>query len=142
MGEQKVVVDSVIIFNKKVLMVKRAKDAKFLPGYWEFPGGKVEFKEDLEKALYREVREECNISIQILNTLTVDQFYMNKKVSDKQFIDIFFLCETHEPEKIVLNSEHSEYKWVEFSEMNRLKVSKYLKSICNKLQNHPLLLKL
>lgn len=140
MNEQKVVVDSVIIVNKKVLMVKRADDAIFLPGYWEFPGGKIEYAEIPGDALKREVNEECNINIEIISPLIVDHFYMNKNLSKKQFIDIFYLCKTFDNDKVVLNPEHSEYKWVEFNNVNKLKVSKYLKSVWSKIMEHPLLL--
>jgi 8-oxo-dGTP diphosphatase len=139
MNEQKVVVNSVIIANKKVFMVRRADDAKFLPGHWEFPGGKVNYAEIPEDALRREVKEECNINIEIINPLIVDQFYMDRNISDKQFIDIFYLCKTFDYENVVINPEHTEYRWVELNDVNKLKVSKYLKSVWKKIEKHPLL---
>ena len=141
MNEQKVVVNSVIIINKKVFMVKRADDAKFLPGYWEFPGGKVNYAETPEDALKREVNEECNIDIEIISPLIVDHFYMDKNMLEKQFIDIFYLCKTYGSKNVAINPEHTEYKWIEFNDVNKLKISKYLNSVWNKIQKHPLLLK-
>ena len=140
MNEQKVVVNSIIIIDGKVFMVKRSNDAKFLPGYWEFPGGKVNYTETPENALRREINEECNINIEIISPLIVDQFYMNKDISEKQFIDIFYLCKTINNENVFINPEHTEYKWVELNNVYKLRISEYLKSVWNKIQKHPLLL--
>ncbi|MDE0114687.1 MAG: (deoxy)nucleoside triphosphate pyrophosphohydrolase [Albidovulum sp.] len=44
----------------RVLLTKRP-EGKWMAGYWEFPGGKVEAGETPEKALIRELREELGI---------------------------------------------------------------------------------
>lgn len=41
---------------------------------WEFPGGKVEHGESLEQALHREIREELDIEIEILQPLGESTF--------------------------------------------------------------------
>ena len=38
-------------------------------GKWELPGGKLEFGEDPETALLREVREECGLEVKIIRLL-------------------------------------------------------------------------
>jgi mutator protein MutT len=49
---------SVLVFQRK------NKDGS--PGLWEFPGGKVETGESDEQALVREISEELDINIQVL----------------------------------------------------------------------------
>jgi 8-oxo-dGTP diphosphatase len=59
------VVGAVIInHNNEVLCALRSQEMS-LPGYWEFPGGKIEPGEDPDDALTREINEElhCHISV-------------------------------------------------------------------------------
>jgi len=59
---QLVVSIALINENDQILISKRPKK-KFLSGYWEFPGGKVEKNEVPENAIIREVKEELDIDI-------------------------------------------------------------------------------
>lgn len=51
--------------KKEILIAKRKKD-KILGGFWEFPGGKVEEGESPEESLIRELKEEMNIHIEVI----------------------------------------------------------------------------
>lgn len=44
------------------------------PGKWEFPGGKIETGETDEDCLIREIREELDVSIEILHSLEGQPF--------------------------------------------------------------------
>lgn len=48
--------------NGEVLLGRRPKGKPY-PGYWEFPGGKVEPGESIESALKREFIEELDVTI-------------------------------------------------------------------------------
>ena len=44
----------------KVFLPKRANTKKFLPGVYELPGGHIDYGEDIEDGLRREIKEEFN----------------------------------------------------------------------------------
>ena len=55
---------AVILAGEKVLLTRRP-DGKRHPGFWEFPGGKVDPGESPEEALCREIREELDAEVRV-----------------------------------------------------------------------------
>lgn len=54
-------VDAFIVYNKKVLLILHKKH-----NMWLAVGGHIELNEDPEAALFREVKEECGLEIEII----------------------------------------------------------------------------
>lgn len=101
---------AVIIHNSKVLIAKRPSN-KFLGGYWEFPGGKLEAGETPETCLHRELAEELEISVKI-------NYFLTEQIFDYgQFVVCLkvFLCNLNGG-KLKLN-DHDEIKWVEKNQL-------------------------
>lgn len=57
-------------------------------GEWSFPGGHLEYFEDLEACAKREVREEIGIEIENLKFLTITNDIFEKE--NKHYITIYF----------------------------------------------------
>jgi mutator protein MutT len=55
--------------NFEVFLAKRGDNARNERGCWEIPGGRVEFGETLQTAIVREMKEEYNIEIELLEQL-------------------------------------------------------------------------
>jgi len=49
----------------RIFLQRRALDARWLPGLWELPGGKVEPGESAAEAVLREVREELGVQARL-----------------------------------------------------------------------------
>ena len=56
------VVAGILIDNRNFLISSRPKKKDY-EGFWEFPGGKVNYSESKEEALYREIKEELNTEL-------------------------------------------------------------------------------
>ena len=68
------VVAAIIIDNDKVFATQRGY-GEFKDG-WEFPGGKIDEGETAEEALVREIKEELDTEIEVINLLdTVEYDY-------------------------------------------------------------------
>ncbi len=101
-------VKALILNSGRALLVKRSDVAKGDHGYWEFPGGRVEFGESPRDALLREVKEETGLDVIIDGPLSTWTFY---KTENLQVIGITSLCLAKEA-IIHLSEEHVQYEWV------------------------------
>jgi 8-oxo-dGTP diphosphatase len=85
-----------------------------LPLKWEFPGGKLELNENEIDCIKREIKEELNIEIEVLNKLSNSIFdYGTFKINLIPFIANYISGE-------ILLLEHKEYKLLDKSELYNL----------------------
>lgn len=116
--------------KKEALFVKRAETEDFQPGSWELPGGGSDFGETPKEALKREIKEECGIDIEVLSPLTVKTYFMENPEEKIQRIEIIFYCKmVDKKQKIILNPEHSELKFLFLENLGELKLSEYMKGV-------------
>jgi 8-oxo-dGTP diphosphatase len=119
----------IILRDEQVLIAKRPND-KHKGGYWEFPGGKIEYQESPEAALFRELTEELNIVVKQSKPFSQIQFdYPEKRV----LLSFFLVTEfSGEPQGL----EGQEICWVaiqdlvnyQFPEANQPVVDKLIAS--------------
>jgi mutator protein MutT len=71
-----------LLWKDGKLLITRRPQGSHLAGFWEFPGGKQEPNESLEKCLEREIKEELGIAVKVQrHLLQVDHEYENKSIS-------------------------------------------------------------
>jgi 8-oxo-dGTP diphosphatase len=87
-----------------------------LPGKWEFPGGKLEINEIPKDALIREIKEELNISIEIIEALPISEY---SYVPEKVIRLIPFRCVIQSKETPAA-TEHAELRWVKKEDLRKL----------------------
>jgi 8-oxo-dGTP diphosphatase len=106
------VVCAVIEKNGLVLCAQRSENMA-LPLKWEFPGGKIEANEDEKSALLREIQEELNASIEIIERLPE---HVYAYTPEKEIRLIPYRCKL--AVGATLNArEHAELRWVERHEL-------------------------
>lgn len=101
----------------RVLLAKRATTKKFFPGIFELPGGHVEYGEEMEAGLRREVQEELGVAIEVGDVVGVFTYMNNIKLC--QSIEVVYFARLTDPEtNIVIHPEdHSEWRWCSASEL-------------------------
>ncbi|WP_439558153.1 (deoxy)nucleoside triphosphate pyrophosphohydrolase [Dyadobacter sp.] len=104
---------AVIEHNGKVLAGQRSALLSF-PLKWEFPGGKVEQNESDEEALVREIREELNVEIDILDRLPVT----TKDQGWREIILVPFICNLQTTQ--ITLTEHEQIVWLKAEELPTL----------------------
>ncbi|WP_421385262.1 NUDIX hydrolase [Bacillus salacetis] len=97
----------------RVLLLKRATPA--LKDVWCYVGGSIEEGEKAWESALREVKEETGISnISLYTSNKFDQIYSPE--GNYIYIAPVFVGFVEENQEVKLNDEHSDLKWLSFSE--------------------------
>jgi len=92
-----------------VLLLKKKTDQKIGPGAWLLPGGTVEFGEDIEISLIREIEEETNLTIESL------ELFVTKKmiIQGEHWLGLYYIAEV-ENEEALRNMEATKHEMTQF----------------------------
>ena len=108
------VVDSLLIKDNKILLVKRAENL-LQGGKWGLVGGYVEMDENIREAAEREALEETGYKVKNPKLFTIADD--PEKRNDPRFnIAFVFICEVLEKEGQA-DKESSEQKWFELDSL-------------------------
>lgn len=105
------VVGAVIEKDEKILCAQRNSE-KSLPNMWEFPGGKIEDGELPEAALKRELMEEMDCEINVLDKIVTTVYEY-----DFATIELTTYYAEMVSDSIVLH-EHQDMKWLSRDELD------------------------
>jgi len=97
---------AIIVNDLKEIFVAQRSSEMHLPLKWEFPGGKVDNGESLETCLKREIKEELDITIEIVQQLASNEH----KYSDITIKLIPFICLWTKSD--IHLKEHAAYQWL------------------------------
>ena len=116
-------IKAIIIDNDRILCLKNERNE------WDFPGGKINFNENIEECLKREVKEETNLEIKDLKILKP----FNLKINDVSVFILLYLAEISCDSSIITSFEHSEYNFFSKSEIENLNMHQDFKKLINEL---------
>ncbi len=98
----------------RYLITQRPPKAS-LPLLWEFPGGRVEEGETDEQALAREIREEMNVEVQVLEqALHTHHDYPTYDIDFR-----VYRCRMKSPESAIQHVRVHDHRWVALEEMSQ-----------------------
>ncbi len=99
--------------KEKILISKRSKNKKYFPNKWEVLGGNLDFGENFEDCIRREIKEEINCSIAKIKHLHSRAMYLDNKM----YVTISYIGYINGiPEHN--KNEISEIKWISKNEID------------------------
>jgi len=116
-------IKAIIIDDNKVLCLKNERNE------WDFPGGKIDFNEDIEECLKREIKEETNLSVNNLNILKP----LNLKFNSVSVFILLYSAKIYCDSPIIISYEHSEYNFFSKSEIMNLNIPQAYKNLIEDL---------
>ena len=123
------VVSVFIVHRDRVLLIDHKKYDEWLP-----IGGHIELNEDPEQALFREIREECGLTVKILAGKPDVAHAGVKPILTPSYIDAHRIGDVHKhiafiyfavarSDKVRLHErEHREYRWVSEKDLSSKKL--------------------
>ncbi len=114
--DQPTLVVAAILIRNNTALISQRKNSSHLPGFWEFPGGKIEPGEEPRDALVRELEEELGIDAIIGDIIEVTFF----RYPQKNVLLLFYEAKLSEtsPEPFALDV--ADFRWVTFDELSNL----------------------
>ena len=101
-------VKGLVIDENRFLILHKSDSTN---GWWELPGGRMEFGETAEQTLTREVKEETGLNVEPVKLLDT----WNAVFNNYQITGIIYLCNIKSG-KVTLSPEHDKYKWITVDE--------------------------
>ncbi len=132
------VISAFIVYENKVLLVNHPRYNK-----WLAVGGHIELDEDPEQALYREIKEECGLEVDVLSPKPSFVSPDSKILITPEFIDVHPAGGEHQHISLVyfaiargnahkLSSEHTDMQWLSETDLDNPKynISESIKFYC------------
>ena len=107
-----ITVKAIVIYHQKILILKRVRPSSDGLGYWELPGGGLEYGETPHEALIRELKEETGLDIKII----IPVYTFTAIRPDYQTVGIGFLT-IPTNDHVQLSHEHTDYQFVSSTEL-------------------------
>ena len=105
-------VDGIIIFEGKVLILRRANYMRKFRSLWGFVGGSIDKKDkDSKEAIIREIKEETQIELTD-NEKNRMKLLETVKHDDDSTTEYWLVTLESNPE-IKISKEHSKYEWID-----------------------------
>lgn len=107
-----------VITNRKgeFLILKLPINKEFTKEMWMFPGGRLEKEEQPEAGLKREVLEETGLKIKIITPIHTARW----GVENPAKYSVFYLCNLIREQSVKISFEHTESKWVNFKDIEKI----------------------
>jgi mutator protein MutT len=124
-----IVVAAMVVRDDGRILIAERPEGKFMSGWWEFPGGKLEFGERPEDGLAREVREELGIEIEV-----GDPFHVVNvaRTHETAVLVVFYWCRWTAGELQLLDA--GDVAWVTVDDFDRIKFLESNRAVVEKLR--------
>ena len=102
-----------ILVKKNKILISTRPYPKIFHGYYEFPGGKVLSGEFFTESLYRELKEELDLEIDLQKVI----FLTNYSIKIRKINLYFFYCTSWKGK--LKAKEGQKFKWVKLSDLKK-----------------------
>ena len=134
--EFNILVGAIPIRNgSEVLLLQRSYRERFMPGAWGLPCGKIEYGEDLETAVRRELKEEAGIEGRVERLVGYSTFLSRRNGIPLHNLQVNFEV-TALSEKIALDASSQAARWMRLNDVPDSDLDDFTRSIVAQLNRN------
>lgn len=128
------VVNCVVKYNEKFLVVERSKTLNFYPGYWNGISGFLDDQKSLKGKVEEELREELGIPKTKIKQIQLGEIFDQEEAKYKKTWIVHPVLVQISTDKIKLDWEAKNFRWVTLKEAKKLKLLPGFDLVLKKLE--------
>ena len=127
------VINCVLKYKDKILVVQRSKAMRFYPGYWNGISGFLDDNNSLKQKIEGEIGEELGIRRDNIKRIKLGEIFDQEETKYKKTWIVHPVLVEVKIDKVKLDWEAKNYKWVKFNEVKKLKLLPGFKDVLKRL---------
>lgn len=116
------VINCVLKLRNKLLVVQRSKELNFYPGYWNGVSGFLDDRRSLNQKVSDELKEELGITKTKIKKVQLGEIFDQEEPKYKKTWIVHPVLVEVETDKVKLDWEARNYKWLTLQEIKKLKL--------------------
>lgn len=119
----------------RILALRRSATYPRRPLTWDLPGGDVEFGEDLEQSVIREVKEEAGLSVATVRLFDATGFVAR---DDDYWVTLGYMAGVRQDAAVSTSWEHDQFEWLTRDEFLTRESTERISRFLEKVSGFPL----
>jgi isopentenyldiphosphate isomerase len=128
------VMNCVLKYKNKILIVQRSKDVGFYPGYWNGVSAFLDDEKSLKQKIQEELKEELGMARGNILNFHLGEIYHEEAIKYKKTWIVHPVLVEVTTDKIRLDWEAKSHKWVKLREIKGLKLLPGFLEVLKKLE--------
>jgi len=127
------VINCVLKFQDKILIIQRSRKLHFYPGFWNGVSGFLDDDKSLEQKVKEEISEELGLREEEVSGISLGEIFDKDELEYKKTWIVHPVLVEVSTDKIKLDWEAQDYKWIPFGEAKKFKLMPGFESVLKKL---------
>lgn len=116
------VMNCVVKYRDKILVVQRSKELNFYPGYWNGVSGFLDDQRSFEQKVKDELQEELGVSRKLVRKIRLCEIFHQEAPKYRKTWIVHPVLVEVDTDKIKLDWEAKNYKWIKIGDAKKLKL--------------------
>lgn len=116
------VVNCVVQYKNKILVVERSKELRLYPGYWNGISGFLDDEKSLREKVFEELKEEAGLGKKHIRSMRAGEVFDQDEPRYKKTWIVHPVLVSVDTDRITLDWEARRHQWLTLSEVKKLKL--------------------